>query len=139
VRTRQAVLSEKLREGEDGFGLIEIVVAMFVLALLAISFLPILIQGLKFSAENASRATATQVVHDRIELAQSKSPSCVSLQTLAGTSVADVVDPRGGEFAMTTTVGACAAGARMVLVTTTVSNTGSGKMLATASTLVYVS
>jgi prepilin-type N-terminal cleavage/methylation domain-containing protein len=139
MRLPQAALSEEPLSNDEGFGLIEIVIAMFVLALLAISFLPILIQGLRFSAENAARATATQIVHDQIELAHSKSPSCASLQTLAGTSAADVTDPRGGAFSMTTTVGACAAGSGMVLFTTTVSNSGSGKKLATASTLVYVS
>lgn len=52
---------------DEGFGLVEIVVAMLVLAVIAISFLPLLIQGVRVAAQNRVLATATQIVHDELE------------------------------------------------------------------------
>ncbi|MFO7691343.1 MAG: type II secretion system protein, partial [Cryobacterium sp.] len=46
---------------EQGFGMIEIVVSMFLLALLSIAFLPLLVQSLQVSVQNARLATATQL------------------------------------------------------------------------------
>ena len=92
---------------DEGFGLVEIVVAMFLLALLALSFLPLLIQGLEASATNATRATATQMVQARIELARSKPPVCSSLATDLNGIATSVADSRGVQFVTTTTLGAC--------------------------------
>ncbi|HRN30288.1 MAG TPA: type II secretion system protein [Terrimesophilobacter sp.] len=61
------------REGtgiDEGFGLVEIVVSMLILGLLAISFLPLLIQGLLVAQQNRTLATATQLIHDQIEQAR---------------------------------------------------------------------
>ena len=55
---------------EAGFGLVEIVVSMFILAIIAIAFLPLLIQGIKVAADNRTLATATQLIHDQIEQAR---------------------------------------------------------------------
>lgn len=67
----------KLREQRDslshddrGFGLVEIVVSMFVLGLIAIAFLPLLIQGVQVTAKNRVIAAATQLVHDQLEQAR---------------------------------------------------------------------
>lgn len=58
-------------DSDEGFGLVEIVVSMLILGLLAISFLPLLIQGVKVTAQNRVLATATQVVNDEFEYARS--------------------------------------------------------------------
>lgn len=64
--------SQESQLGPDaGFGLVEIVVSMFILALIAIAFLPLLIQGVQVTANNRSLATATQLVHDQLERARS--------------------------------------------------------------------
>lgn len=55
---------------DDGFGLVEIVVSMFILGLIAIAFLPLLIQGVQVAAQNRVLATATQLVHDELEQAR---------------------------------------------------------------------
>lgn len=57
-------------DSDDGFGLVEIVVSMFILALIAIAFLPLLIQGVQVAAQNRTLATATQLIHDQIEQAR---------------------------------------------------------------------
>jgi hypothetical protein len=44
-------ITERLRS-DTGFGLIEIVISMFLLAALAIAFVPILMQGLRQSTED---------------------------------------------------------------------------------------
>ncbi|HRN28264.1 MAG TPA: type II secretion system protein [Terrimesophilobacter sp.] len=56
---------------DEGFGLVEIVVSMLILGLLAISFLPLLIQGMKVTVQNRVLATATQIVNDELEQARS--------------------------------------------------------------------
>jgi type II secretory pathway pseudopilin PulG len=88
-----------LLDDEAGFGLVEIVVSMFLLALLAISFLPLLITSLKVTVSNATLATATQLVNQDLEVARSiaaTNPNCSSMKTFAtATPIAAVSDPRG--------------------------------------------
>ena len=67
LRSRSGLASGE----QSGFGIIEIVISMFLLGLLATAFLPLLVQGLKQSAANATLATATQLANDQIELARS--------------------------------------------------------------------
>jgi len=72
-------------ENEAGLSLIEIMVAMFLLAILAVAFIPVLITGLKTSAMNATQATAAQLAGSVIEHARSRAPKCVDLAAyLAG-------------------------------------------------------
>lgn len=82
-------------QGEDGLGLIEIVVSMFMLALLAMAFLPVLTQGLLASVENARLATATQAANASVEAARAVPfTACAGVLALAGVST--VPDGRGG-------------------------------------------
>jgi prepilin-type N-terminal cleavage/methylation domain-containing protein len=60
-------------DGTRGFGLIEIVVAMFLLAIVTLAVLPLLVQGLKLSASNATVAAASQLANQQVELLRSKS------------------------------------------------------------------
>ena len=69
-------------QDDDGFSLVEVVVAMFILGLIAIAMLPALFGGIQYSAEQSTVATATRHVNALIEQGR-QSPSCVSLQTLA--------------------------------------------------------
>lgn len=88
---------------EAGFGMIEIVVSMFMLLLLAMAFLPVLIQGLRTTSSNAVVATATQLVNQGIESLRSTTyASCAALNALATTET--VSDGRGGQLRTTTTV-----------------------------------
>lgn len=121
---------------EVGFSLIEIIISMFLLALLAMAFLPLLVQGLKQSASNATLATATQLVNGQIELSRSQT----TCSTLVATS-ATVVDPRGVSLLVARTVGTCAPTAEnpaSVPVSVSVTRADTGVVVASASTRVFV-
>lgn len=127
--------AERLRS-EDGFGLIEIVVSMFILAAVSVAFLPLLIQGLQQSAANTTLATATQLINERMQLAQAAGPVCSNVAALGGTE--DFIDPRDVVIRVTTTVGACPTGPGTVAVGTTAVRIDSSAKLAESHTLVFV-
>lgn len=88
---------------EAGFGMIEVVVSMFMIMLLAVAFLPVLISGMKTTATNATVATATQLVNQSIESARSTTyTNCAGMNALTGTTTAP--DGRGGTLQITRTV-----------------------------------
>lgn len=123
---------------DDGFGLVEAVVSMLILAALAIAFLPVLITGLKQSSTNSAMAFATQLVGERMSIAQTAT-SCSALTLVASSGRSS--DPSGREIDVTTTVPDCSAGRGTYKVTATarlVVNGVLGDQLATASTLVYL-
>jgi type II secretory pathway pseudopilin PulG len=124
------------RPDDAGFGMVEIVVSMFMLAILAMAVLPLLIQGMTQSVANSTQATANQLVNDRMAVAQSSGPSCASVAGVAGTT--STTDPHGVNLQVTTSVAACPAGIGTVQVNSTVIRLDTHKTLATASTLVYV-
>ena len=124
---------------DEGFGLVEIVVSMFMLALLAMAFLPLLVQGLKQSSANATLATATQLVNERLQLAQAKGPNCTAVTSVAGSR--ELTDPRGVIIRVTTTVGACPASTgtpATVPISVTAVRADTGVTLTTAKSLVFV-
>ncbi len=123
---------------DEGFGLVEAVVSMLILAALAIAFLPVLITGLKQSTTNSAMAFATQLVGERMSLAQTAT-SCSALTLVASSGRS--TDPSGREIDVTTTVQDCSAGRGTYSVTATarlVVDGMLGDQLATASTLVYL-
>jgi type II secretory pathway pseudopilin PulG len=121
---------------DGGFGLVEIVVSMFMLAILAMAVLPLLIQGMTQSVANSTQATANQLVNDRMAVAQAAGPSCPAVAAVAG--ILARTDPHGVSLQVTTSVGDCPSGTGTVQVTSTVERLDTHKTLATASTLVYV-
>jgi type II secretory pathway pseudopilin PulG len=128
-------IHERLRS-DSGFGLIETTISMFMLAILAVLFLPLLIQGLKQSAANTTLATGTQLVNERLRLAQAAGPVCSSVSALAGTK--NFTDPRGVTIRVTTTVGTCPSGKGTVSISVTAIRTDTSASLATAASLVLV-
>jgi type II secretory pathway pseudopilin PulG len=128
---------------ESGFGMIEVVVSMLMIALLAIAVLPVLIQGLRVSADNSTLATATQILNDKLEAARSIAPQCsLVYSSLNGTETATLVDPRGLSFRVDTVVDSCPASitsARTIAVTVTVTRVDTNVALAKAATRVLVS
>jgi len=124
---------------DEGFGLVEAVVSMLILAALAIAFLPLLITGLKQSTINSTRAFATQLVSERMSVAQAKSASSATCAGL-NLDVARSTDPRGAVVDLVTTV-VPRVNPRLCAVTTVarlVENGAPGAELASASTLVYL-
>jgi len=124
-----------------GFGVIEIVISMFLLGLLAAAFLPLLVQGLKQSAANATLATATQLANDQIELVRSAT-KCSELGLPATTTITTTVDPRNVTLSVVRTVGSSCTPTDEnpvnVPVEVTVTRTDTGSVLATARTLVFI-
>lgn len=121
---------------EHGFGLIEIVISMFLLALLAMAFLPVLVQGVKQSAANATLATATQLVQQSVESARSQT-TCTGVTSTSNS----VFDSRGVSLTINRVVGGTCpllGYPRTVPVTVTVTRTATGAVVSSATTLIFV-
>ncbi|MDQ7991598.1 MAG: type II secretion system protein [Propionicimonas sp.] len=100
-----------LRGGQLGFSLIEIVIAMFVLALTAMAVLPLLIGNAKASVENRSTVAATAFAEATLEKIRAEFPtdaesSCATVRTKAATGIDD---PAGTGLKAGVTVGSCPA------------------------------
>ncbi len=126
-------------DDEQGFTLVEIVVSMFLLAILALAMLPVLIQGLLQSAENTTLATANQVASKYLELARAEPDTCQAVQDFAGTAVPAHTDPRGIELYVSLTHGTCPADLPGVMAFgVSVTRGDTGTTTATAETYIYV-
>lgn len=127
---------------DDGFGLVEVLVAMFLLAIVALALLPLLITGMKLAVTNTTIAAASQLANDRMSAAQAASPGCADV-VAAVNGVFETTDERGVPLSATTTVvGNCPTGvntsAETLNVSTVVVRSDTGEQLASASTLVLV-
>ncbi|MDY7541562.1 MULTISPECIES: prepilin-type N-terminal cleavage/methylation domain-containing protein [unclassified Cryobacterium] len=69
---------------EEGVTLIEVVVAIFLLAILALALLPSAIGFLKATTTNASMSEATGLVNQQLESARAVTQTCTALQAWAG-------------------------------------------------------
>jgi len=125
--------------GESGFSLIEVMVSMFLLALLAVAFLPLLVTGMKTTARNATIATASGLVSAQLEQVRTLASTCAAVGAFDDTTVATVTDERGTVFHPRRAVAACPStypGTVRVRAWVT-ENTGS-TVLAQAVTYVYL-
>ena len=80
---------------ESGFGVVEIVVAMFLLGLLAVAFLPILVQSVRATDTNVTLAEATQVVAQQLERVGAAGSSCSAVKAVTASVPAAVETKRG--------------------------------------------
>ena len=94
-------LLQKFRKDENGFGIIEVVVSMFLLGMMSVSFVPLLLNSWKETSANTTIATATQIVNEQIEgaravrSASSSTPSCSEVMAYLQVTLPPVIDPRG--------------------------------------------
>lgn len=133
------VSTDAARTDERGFGLVEIVVSMLLISIIAVAFLPLLVQTLVTSARNVTVATATQLVNDHLETARGQVTSCAELATFLSESVPAVIDSRGIELQPARSAGSCSDSVPgVVALTITVERTDDGSEVATATTLIYV-
>jgi type II secretory pathway pseudopilin PulG len=127
---------------DRGFGMIEVVISMFLIALIAIAFIPVLVQGMRLSVVNTSIATATQLVSQNMEQARARGTNCADLRLFAAEAVSAVVDKRGVSFQPVrepvTCTGTSADYPKTVSFRVKVSETGSSTILASAATLILV-
>src|SRR3954447_4543162 len=121
---------------DAGIGMIEIVVAMFMLALLALSFAPLLAGTLRLSAANSDRTTAAELVERQLSEARSQTATCAGLTAYATSPAPAARTGRNLVLSSTRSVTCPSTYPGTARVTVRVS--ASGAVLATASTLVFV-
>lgn len=69
---------------DDGFGLVEVVIAMMLLAIIAVALLPALWNGIVQSSRQSATATATRELNALIEQAR-EAHTCAALNSIATT------------------------------------------------------
>ena len=93
--------TEEVRISERRFGVIGVVLSMFLIGALLVSYIALTIQPVKDIGMNTTIATATQIVNEQIEAARairspaSTEPSCQDITTFLQVPPAPVKDPRG--------------------------------------------
>ncbi len=97
----------RLVDDERGMSLVEIVIAMFLLAILSVSFLPLLISSLQLSIRNATTSTATQLLSEQLDELTATPPTCADLQAYGAVSPVTVTDRRGVDYQPARSVPAC--------------------------------
>ncbi|WP_104083804.1 prepilin-type N-terminal cleavage/methylation domain-containing protein [Cryobacterium sp. Y11] len=117
------------RINDSGFGIVEVIVSMFLLSLMAMAFLPVLVQALQVSRVNASIATATQLLSADLDRARHSAASCASGD----------VNINEGPFTVIGVWGPCVGDFPLALsYSSTVKNAETNKVLADAVTLILV-
>jgi type II secretory pathway pseudopilin PulG len=138
----QAHRANRQTADEHGFGMVEIVVSMFLIALIAVAFIPVLIQGMRISVVNTSIATATQLVSQNMEQARARGTNCADLRNFAAEVVPPVVDQRGVSFQPVRTAVVCTGVStdypKTVPFRVRVTESGSSVELASATTRLLV-
>ena len=100
----------KTGSGEVGLGLVEMVICIFLIGLLTISFLPLFMQAMQTAARNATTASATQIANEQLEIARITATSCAAFTGTGGYGTVTppvVVDARGTKYQATRSVGIC--------------------------------
>jgi Tfp pilus assembly protein PilV len=130
---------------ERGFGMIEVVISIFLLALLALAFMPILINTIKDTARTTTIATATQLAGQQIEAARAvrsstgSSPTCADVIDFLAVTPVTVLDPRGVELEPQWAAASCPSSyPGVVKAAVSVMQPGHATPIATAVTLVFV-
>lgn len=100
----------KTEPAQDGFGLVEVIVSMFLLALLSLAFLPLLISSLTATVRNSTVTTASQLLAEQLDRVPTVDRNCAALQAFAAEPATVTVDDRGTEYRATKSVTACPTG-----------------------------
>ena len=81
---------------DEGLTLIEVVVAMLILAIVAVVMLPVLANAASDSSTNVARSTATQLVAKELNTVRTVDPTCTALQSHGSDPLGLLwTDPRG--------------------------------------------
>ncbi|MBD8023859.1 hypothetical protein [Microbacterium gallinarum] len=119
---------------DAGFSVVEVMIATFLLALVAVALLPALLHGLGYSAQQSAVATATRELNALVEEAR-ETPTCTTLSAVASTN--SVTDGAGQTITTSGSVGTCPAVSKTVKISLTAVDT-SGTTLATTTAVIYV-
>lgn len=125
---------------DEGLGLLEIVISMFLIALIAIAFIPVLVSGLRASELNSTTATATRLVAQAVDAAHRAEPAnCSALQLVAGTTTQ--VDAQGVTIEVVSSVPAeadCIEGSTNLVHVVARDASEPSRVLAEARTLLFL-
>jgi len=132
----------RLADRDDGLGLVEVVVTMFLLSLVAISFLPFLLNSYIAAKDNAARSAATSLVGDalsrlRADL-ETADHDCVWVRAWTMTNSVTVSVQDGTDIDLLGTVDCPSDPPGAATVTFTGSSAEDDSLLVSASTKVYV-
>jgi|GEM_PF-3109323 len=116
---------------DGGFSMVEVVVAMMLLALIAVALLPALVSGMQLSIGQAQKGAAIRIANSVIEDARAE-PTCAAINALSGTES----DGRGGTLTVVASSPDCAS-EKAVDFTVTVSDRDAATLY-TAHAIVYV-
>ncbi|MDN4486710.1 type II secretion system protein [Demequina sp. SYSU T00039] len=134
-------------QSDEGFGLVEVMVAMIVLAIIMVSMLSVILAGLRATANAATYATANELVQQRLEEARGIAAStdtdkCTSLASSITTSGPAVNDGRGVPIVVTGSyTGTCDSAVDSIVVVTMRATTTNGSFnspMAETTTNIYV-
>jgi type II secretory pathway pseudopilin PulG len=128
-------MSPITRKGDEGFGLVEVVIATFLLGVIAVALLPVLWNGIVQSSRQSATATATRELNTLIEQARAAG-TCTALDDAAATQAFHAGSPQ--EFVTRVPAGfayTCAAGSAVPITLEAVQNS---TVLATVQARVYV-
>jgi type II secretory pathway pseudopilin PulG len=118
----------------------EVVVSMFMLALLALALLPLLISSAQLSSKNVTLTTATQLVNEQMDVVRGLASTCSTITTFAGETVGlRTTDPRGTVLAVKRISETCPSSyPGLMQFTAQVRAEGSAEVLAGATTRIFV-
>lgn len=80
---------------------------MFLLTLLAVAFLPLLIESLRITVRNATIATATQVLSEQLDSLQVVDRTCAAYASWASQTITAITDDRQSSYQASRTVSGC--------------------------------
>ena len=131
-----------LRKNDDGIGLIEIVVSMFLLALVAMAFLPFLIRSFTLTRANTTLASATQLLDSQFAELRANDATCAALTTFknarTATSAFVITDTdRNMKLRVVVTSFTCPTGSGTTDLAMSIVD-GTGATIVSAVTKVYV-
>lgn len=119
----------------DGFSIVEVIIAFFLLAIVAVAILPALFQGIRFSSQQSAVATATRELNALVEIARTSPTTCSSVSAVAATQT--VTDGAGRSITTSGTVGTCPAGPGTVTIELTAVDV-SGTTLASTRAIIFI-
>lgn len=134
-----ATVADHTKSDDSGIGLVEIIISMFLLALLATAFLPILVQGLRTSVRTTTIATASQLAGEQLDKLRELGATCSQVSVFDDVVQAATTDERGTVYQPNRQVSACPLTyPGVVSVRVWVTRTSVVQPLADATTLFYV-
>lgn len=90
-----------MHRDEQGFGLVEVMVAMMIFAVISVATIPLLLNGMKLTAESVATAQAAKIATEQMAIARENATSCTAFLGNANRVVENQIDARGTVFEVT--------------------------------------